>query len=51
MPSACLILLLLLLQELGNPSCEGGKHPDVKKALDTMLEKLADQMRGCEYDV
>jgi hypothetical protein len=41
-----MFLLLLLLQELGNPTCEGGKAKDPKEVLGSVLQKLADQMNG-----
>jgi hypothetical protein len=41
-----LLLLLLLCQELGNPTCEGGKAKDPKQVLGTVLQKLADEMNG-----
>lgn len=50
-----LLLLLLLrrlvcMQDLGGPSAEGA-CTDPQKALDHMLETLADSMRGMQYDV
>lgn len=32
-------------QDLGNPSCEGGKSPDVKATLSHMLQRLGERIK------
>ena len=39
-------------QDLGNPSCEGGKSPDVKATLGHMLHRLGERIKDLGvYDI
>lgn len=39
------------VQDLGNPSCEGGSSPDVKAALEHMLGRLAKGMQAAGIEM
>lgn len=44
-----LMLLVMMLQDLGDPMAEGPNNPTPRQVMDKMLQKLAGDLADAEY--